>query len=253
MKGLRTYESQRIENGSITTRTELITEEKPLRITINGEPFTVTMRTPDLDKELALGLLHNEDIIQNADQLQIINDIDGEIDTIDIRIDPQYLKSGYMNARNFLSVSSCGVCGKTELPKIDGQIIMENDLDVKMITTGFLHMRELQSNFERSGGCHAAAILNNEGKIIAFAEDIGRHNAVDKTIGSLLLTKQLSDSFIMLVSGRVSYEIIIKCFRSKTPILAAVSAPSSLAIDYAKELGIQLYGFCRENRMTRFA
>jgi FdhD protein len=110
-----------------------------------------------------------------------------------------------------------------------------------------------QSAFEISGGSHAAAIFNRHFQLITVMEDIGRHNAVDKCIGSLLNKGRLSDARYLLVSGRVSYEIITKCFAAGIPVLAAVSAPSSLSVDFAKELGIRLYGFCREGRVTRYA
>lgn len=253
MKGVKIYESQRIEGEHSNKRTESITEEKPLRILINNEPFTVTMRTPGDDKELAIGLLYSEDVIRTIENLSFEITEDDIIDSINIAIPESAIKDGYMNARNFLSISSCGVCGKTSLPIIEGDILSQNTVSKSTILNGFTNMLDHQIVFEQTGGCHAAAILNSEGEIISIAEDIGRHNAVDKVIGKLLLSGNLQNGTSMLVSGRVSYEIIIKSFRAKIPTLAAVSAPSSLAIDYAKELGITLFAFCRKNRITRFS
>jgi len=116
-----------------------------------------------------------------------------------------------------------------------------------------VQLREVQTLFEETGGCHAAGVFNREGQLIFASEDIGRHNAVDKVIGHLLLNNQLSSAKYIVVSGRVSYEIVAKCFAAGIPNLAAVSSPSSLAVDYAKELGISLYAFCRENRITQYA
>jgi formate dehydrogenase accessory protein FdhD len=116
-----------------------------------------------------------------------------------------------------------------------------------------VQLREVQTLFEETGGCHAAGVFNREGQLIFASEDIGRHNAVDKVIGHLLLNNQLRLAKYIVVSGRVSYEIVAKCFAAGIPNLAAVSSPSSLAVDYAKELGLSLFAFCRENRVTQYA
>lgn len=253
LKGVKSYQSQRFENGHSSSNEEAITIEKPLRILINNDPFTVTMRTPGMDQELVNGLLFNEDIVGKKANIEISYSEDKEIDTADIHIPEQELKDGYMNARNFLSVSSCGVCGKTALPEISGKLKKEMTISHEYILKGLDKMRREQSIFEKTGGCHAAAVLDEGGHILTVAEDIGRHNAVDKVIGSLLIRDELKSASVLLVSGRISYEIVIKCFRAGIPVLAAVSAPSSLAIDYAKELGITVFAFCRDTRLTRFA
>ncbi len=234
-------------------QSEMITEEKPLRILINEAPFTVTMRTPGMDIELVCGLLYNEDVIRSTTDLVIVITYGDTMDIAEVSIPEEMLKDGYMNARNFLSVSSCGVCGKTDLPDIQGKLDTASSLSQELILQGLEHMRKNQQVFSATGGCHAAAILDESGQITTIGEDIGRHNAVDKVIGSLLLSDELVDAATLLVSGRISYEIVIKCFRAKIPVLAAVSAPSSLAIDYAKELGITVFAFCRQTRLTRFS
>jgi FdhD protein len=114
-------------------------------------------------------------------------------------------------------------------------------------------MKQAQPKFEQSGGLHAAALFDQTGKMICCFEDIGRHNAVDKCVGFYYLEKNPSQLGMVTVSGRISYEIIAKCFMAKIPVIAAVSAPSSLAVDFAKEWGIQLFAFCRENRFTQYA
>ena len=114
-------------------------------------------------------------------------------------------------------------------------------------------MNATQHAFHLSGGTHAAAAFTLQGELLCSMEDIGRHNAVDKVIGELILTKKLNQASCLTISGRVSYEIIVKCFKAGIPILAAVSAPSSLAVDYAKELGITLFAFCREKRATCYS
>ncbi len=114
-------------------------------------------------------------------------------------------------------------------------------------------MNTFQYNFKQSGGTHAAALFNLKGELLCAMEDIGRHNAVDKAVGKLIMNNELDRAKILTVSGRISYEIIIKCFKANIPFLAAVSAPSSLAVDYAKELGITLFAFCRDNRATCYS
>jgi FdhD protein len=114
-------------------------------------------------------------------------------------------------------------------------------------------MNSLQHNFKQSGGTHAAAAFSIEGNLLFAMEDIGRHNAVDKVVGKLISSDKLDQAKIMTVSGRISYEIVIKCFKAKIPFLAAVSAPSSLGVDYAKELGITLFAFCRDKRATCYS
>lgn len=253
LEGIKSYQSQRLENGHSSVNEEAITVEKPLRILINNDPFTVTMRTPGMDQELVTGLLFNEDIVGKKAKISITYAENKEIDTAMVSISEHELKDGYMNARNFLSVSSCGVCGKTALPEIKGKLESDRVLSQELILRGLDEMRRQQNVFEQTGGCHAAAVMNEQGRILTVAEDIGRHNAVDKVIGSLLGCEELKSAATLLVSGRISYEIVIKCFRAGIPILAAVSAPSSLAIDYAKELGITVFAFCRGNRITQFA
>ena len=155
-----------------------------------------------------------------------------------------------------MSVSSCGICGRTELgdTSFNGESIDNNDkIDISLLNSLFEKMNVMQSDFHQSGGTHAAAIFSINGKLLCSMEDIGRHNAVDKVIGKLILLKTLDNATILTVSGRVSYEIIIKCFKAKIPFLAAVSAPSSLAVDFAKELGITLFAFCRDGRATCYS
>jgi FdhD protein len=230
-----------------------ISVEAPLRISINGEPFTVTMRTPGMDEDLATGLLYSEDIIKDFKKVDFVWKNTSAMDEVNVIIDRTKLREGFMNAKNFLSVSSCGVCGKTELPEISGTIFNKEKITLLNIENGYTAMRKMQHNFNETGGCHAAGILNYNNELIKVREDIGRHNAVDKVIGSLIRHQQLTEAKLLLVSGRISYEIIIKTFRAKIPMIAAVSSPSSLAIDYAKELGITLYAFCRQGKMTQYA
>jgi len=256
----RNYEGKKFEKGLATKIADALTIEEALQININNKPFMVTMRTPGNDKSLVRGMLHTEGIIKNRSyipELKLKKDNNDSIVTVvELSIPKEELGEGYSNSRTLLSVSSCGICGRTELgdTSFDGKTIDNDDkIDIALINSLFEKMSTMQSDFHQSGGTHAAAVFNINGELLCSMEDIGRHNAVDKVIGKLILSKNLDNARILTVSGRVSYEIIIKCFKAKIPFLAAVSAPSSLAVDFAKELGITLFAFCRDGRATCYS
>lgn len=252
------YEALQIKEGSSQKVNDSLVVEAALQININNEPYTVVMRTPDNDIELVRGLLYAEDIYKSDKQLnlEIVEKSENEFCVVNASIPKHQLGKGYLNKRTLLSVSSCGICGKQKLDdiKVTGNVLDSFDListsDLKNL---FSIMQEHQSIFDKTGGSHAAAIFNSDKKLLAIYEDIGRHNAVDKAVGSLLIQNQLKNAKILLVSGRVSYEIISKAFIAKIPVIAAVSACSSLAVDFAKEFGIQLIGFSRDGNATVYA
>lgn len=251
------YQGKKFYAGSNKPVNDNLTVEQALQVNINKESFTITMRTPGDDDDLIRGLLHSEDIYRSPEKLTIsyIENKRTNITEANISINKDLLGKGYLNSRNILSVSSCGICGKKELEDIDDrEKINDHDpLNVDLLFEMFEEMKKGQPTFHQSGGSHAAAAFTNTGKLLAIKEDIGRHNAVDKVIGSLINNNQLQNAKCLLVSGRISYEIVSKAFAGKIPILAAVSAPSTLAVDFAKELGITLLGFCRENKATCYA
>jgi FdhD protein len=216
------------------------------------------MRTPDDDIALIRGLLFAEDIYKSkANFKATIEKEENKIPSIiNVTISKENLGKGYLNKRTLLSVSSCGICGKKELKDIvitGNKLGLETMLTSNIIHKMFLKMNSFQETFKKSGGSHAAAIFNKKNELLTIKEDIGRHNAVDKTIGDLLLENNLKNANYILVSGRVSYEIVSKAFIAKIPIIIAVSGCSSLAVDFAKEFGICLIGFTRENKMTIYA
>ncbi len=257
---IRNYEGKKFDVGAVEKTFDSLTIEEALQINVNDKPFTVSMRTPGEDMSLVRGLLHSEDIINDPNfQPDVIlkkeND-KGIVTIVNVTIPEDKLGSGYANSRNLLSVSSCGICGKTELGDLAfiGKTIDDTKkIDVSSIHQLFKKMNVSQHDFKQSGGTHAAAAFSLEGKMLCSMEDIGRHNAVDKVIGKLIMLNRLKEAKIITVSGRISYEIVIKCFKAKMPFLAAVSAPSSLAVDYAKELGITLFAFCRDKRVTCYS
>jgi FdhD protein len=256
----RNYQGKKFNNNNIDKIVDALTIEEALQININNKPFTVSMRTPGNDIELVRGLLHAEGVINNIDFIPEIslkkeND-NGIVTIVNVNIPEKELGEGYSNSRSLLSVSSCGICGKTELSDLAfiGKTIDDNNkIDIGLIHSLFNKMNNFQYDFRESGGTHAAAAFTLNGKLLCAMEDIGRHNAVDKILGKLINNQELNDAKIMTVSGRISYEIIIKCFKARIPFLAAVSAPSSLAVDYAKELGITLFAFCRDQRATCYS
>ena len=247
---------QALKNGQPVS--DALVVEVPVQLFIEKEPLTVSMCTPTHIREWAYGILFTEGIIRSADQ--VLSYSEEEVDhQITIRVTLNNATQAITNKRSLLSVSACGICGKTafEPPTLRddrgadderSSMTLREDIAKMMV-----QLRESQTLFEETGGCHAAGVFNREGQLIFASEDIGRHNAVDKVIGHLLLNNQLRSAKYIVVSGRVSYEIVAKCFAAGIPNLAAVSSPSSLAVDYAKELGLSLFAFCRENRVTQYA
>ncbi|CAM1358907.1 formate dehydrogenase accessory sulfurtransferase FdhD [Tenacibaculum xiamenense] len=258
MEQVRVYDAIKASQENSLKLEDKLVIEAPLQININNQPYTVVMRTPGDDKYLIRGLLFAEDIYKKYDNFNAerIDEDEYFNNVIDITIAKSDLGKGYLNKRTLLSVSSCGICGKKEIEdiKVEGSVL-HNRLKLSFvdIQNMFDIMTRQQNAFKLTGGSHACAIFDNNKSIITSKEDIGRHNAVDKCIGHLLELNKLTQASIMLVSGRVSYEIVSKAFFAKIPIIIAVSACSSLAVDFAKEFGICLIGFTRQNKMTIYS
>ena len=244
-------------DGQPVESSEALAGEEALQIRINGRAYTITMRTPGQEKFLAAGLLFTERVIQRPED--VINMIEtpatngNHVLIVDAQIREEILVGKNLFNRSIASSASCGVCGKIDFcdlgvpePPFGNSL----KLDIRRIPDLLRQMHARQSAFERTGGSHAAAIFSIDGALLSIQEDIGRHNAVDKVIGELFLRKGLDNAAIMLVSGRVSYEIVSKCAAASIPFLLAVSAPSSLAVDLCGRQGITLIGFCRDNRAT---
>jgi FdhD protein len=252
---------QALKNGQPVS--DALVVEVPIQLFIEEEPLTVSMCTPTHIREWVYGILFTEGIIRSADQVLSYSEEEVDHQTT-IRVTLNNSTQAITNKRSLLSVSACGICGKTAFEPAtrsdDEQSSMTPSDDERSsmtlrenIAQMMVQLRDSQTLFEETGGCHAAGVFNREGQLIFASEDIGRHNAVDKVIGHLLLNNQLRSAKYIVVSGRVSYEIVAKCFAAGIPNLAAVSSPSSLAVDYAKELGLSLFAFCRENRITQYA
>ena len=250
----------RRRDGEITSASDSVAVEEPLEIRVNGQAVAVTMRTPGSgeDTELALGFLHGEGITTHNQVARVREcrapEGDGGIAEVDLRgeLDPA---GGWQ--RQFYATSSCGICGKASIdavraaadPVQDGPIIASRVLDALPEA-----LRENQRVFERTGGLHAAGLFNSTGELVVLREDVGRHNAVDKVIGRALMRELVPlDDQILLVSGRASFEIVQKAVLAGIPILAAVSAPSSLAVRLAEEANMTLIGFLRPGGFNIYA
>lgn len=252
------YDGLTITQNSQSKVTDGIVVEAALQININAESYTVVMRTPGNDFELIRGLLYAEDIYKGKENLvfEIVEENSNGFSIINVHIPKEKLGKGYLNKRTLLSVSSCGICGKQELSDIEltGRRLKSSKIpNFEKVREMSDQMSEHQQVFENTGGSHAASIFDENYALLTIKEDIGRHNAVDKSVGELVNSNTIQHAKYLLVSGRVSYEIVSKAFIAKIPTIIAVSACSSLAIDYAKEFGICLIGFSRENKMTIYS
>jgi len=252
----RKYTAWQITTSEITPTEDDLVSEVPLTIVIGDEPLTTTMQTPGDEEDLVRGLLYTEGIWKRTDEplqwVRFEQDDQGYIHKVYLA--SQLTSDSVINKRSLLSVSACGICGKTEFLPASGKPL---EVDAKAFTIDlemlFGEMRAHQTLFTRTGGCHAAAAFATDHQLLGVREDIGRHNAVDKVIGMLIDQSRLRDAAVLTVSGRVSYEIIAKAFAAGIPVVAAVSSVSGLAVDYARELGITLIGFCREGRATIYS
>jgi len=253
------YEGIKFQHGQSERVDDALTTEEALQININSAPFTVIMQTPGDEPEMVRGLLYSEDIYKKEEafklEIEQRNEL-GYITKVNVVIDESLLGTGYANNRSMLSVSSCGICGKRELGDLavkGSQLAVHKRFNPLKLDEMYEVMEKAQTTFQTTGGSHGAAAFTMSGEFLTLKEDIGRHNAVDKVIGTLLNTHGLKQANCLLVSGRISYEIVTKAFVAKIPVLVAVSAPSTLAVDYAKELGITLFAFTRKGKTTCYS
>ncbi|MEM9487986.1 MAG: formate dehydrogenase accessory sulfurtransferase FdhD [Myxococcota bacterium] len=232
--------------------------EAPLELRWAGRPQVVTMRTPGRDVELIHGLLFAEGVIDTGQSLPAVrapDDLPGHArgDVLDIDL----VAPTEVAPRTLLSSSSCGVCGKTALAELDRQLpVCRSDLRVTAACIAALpeRVRGTQAVFARTGGLHAAAACDPSGQVVAVREDVGRHNAVDKLVGWALAARRVPCAeLILCVSGRLSFEIVQKAAAAGFPVIVAVSAPSSLAVDLAERYRITLCGFTRDQRFNIYS
>lgn len=258
LSNISTYKGKFFNGDNFSGVDDILAIEVALSIAVNSVPFTVTMQTPGNEKELVRGLLFSENIIRTINEHPEIEitgtNNEGFINSVNVKIAPHLILKDFAGTRNVISASSCGICGKTSLDDLESEKVLNNELlDPALVGEMFDKVSAVQKTFRQSGGTHAAGAFSLSGEMLAMQEDIGRHNAVDKVIGFLLNQKMLHLAKCLTVSGRISYEIVSKAKAANIPFLAAVSAPSSLAVDHAEESGISLMAFCRNNKLTVYS
>jgi len=255
-------EGLRVRPAATESVRDVLPVEAPLQVRVNGAPFTVTMRTPGADRWLVRGLLHTEGILlpggAEPELAEKRHPETGEVVCISVTVPPETVQRPIGEIRTFVSASSCGLCGSKELPEtrcltpVRGLGFPAVEL-ARRAPAMMAAMRSRQSAFDAAGGTHASAIFRPDGACLAVFEDIGRHNAVDKIVGWAIEHDPEAAGRILAVSGRVSWEIVLKAWRAGFAALLAVSAPSDLAVETARRAGIVLAAFCRDDRATLYA
>ncbi|PKZ66640.1 sulfurtransferase FdhD [Gordonia terrae] len=256
----------RLRGAHSSVRPDTPAVEEPLEIRVGGKPLAITMRTPGHDLELAHGFLATEGVVARRNDVTAARYCDGVDDAghntynvLDVTLAPGVTPPDPSIERNFYTTSSCGMCGRASLeairlltthsPANDHTIV-----DARVISELPIKLRQYQKVFATTGGLHGAALFDTDGTMLVTREDVGRHNAVDKVIGWSLLHDQIPlRGRILMVSGRASFELAQKAVMAGLPILAAVSAPSSLAVDLAADSGLTLAGFVRGSDMNIYA
>jgi FdhD protein len=243
-------------------RIDTLTSEEPLEIRVGRKPLAVTMRTPGDELDLALGFLFTEGIIGAADEVHSAILCAGDTDentfnVVDVTLAPHVPEPDLGAERNFYTTSSCGVCGKASIDAI--RVRSRYAVDGPTVSPVVLaqlpdRLRDAQRGFARTGGLHAAGLFTAEGDLLAAREDVGRHNAVDKLVGWALRENRLPLSgLVLLLSGRAGFELVQKAWMAGVGLVAAVSAPSTLAVDLAEEAGMTLVGFLRAPTMNVYS
>jgi FdhD protein len=255
-RNILTVPIQKIEPGGASLRAQdLVAVEEPLQIRLGGSDVAITMRTPGQDRELALGFLYTEGMLASPDQIA------------DVRVDDAgavivSLISGTapdIDARRFYVTSSCGICGKASIDALaaSGCAMLpagQPKLAADLVPHFPAKLREAQAIFEHTGGLHAAGLFNTAGELLYLREDVGRHNAVDKLIGAAFLERRLPlGEHVLMLSGRISFELVQKAVTAGIAIVIAVGAPSSLAIETALRFGMTLIGFVRGGHFNVYA
>ena len=255
-----------VENHLVRSRPDQIAVEEPLEIRLSPkQTVAVTMRTPGADFDLTAGFLYSEGVVSHRKDLYRMSycvdpDIDGDqrYNIINIALREGLLPDLQPLERHFFTTSACGVCGKASIEALQlrGCPVIPTGMKVPVEVIYSLpdKLRSAQGIFTATGGLHAAALFDAEGQLLRLREDVGRHNALDKLVGSALLADELPlHNHIVMVSGRSSFEILQKCITAGVPIVCAVSAPSSLAVALAREFGITLVGFLRGQRFNVYS
>jgi FdhD protein len=254
-----------VRRGGAAAARDFVAVEEPMEVRVNGESFAVIMRTPGHDRDLTAGFLLAEDVIHSVDEIGVIEYCDdtteeGRGNTMNVVVTGgavDRLAARVADRRQVTMNSSCGLCGRRSIESLQSRVTAvrgEWQVGGDVIASLPDRLRASQAAFESTGGIHAAGLFDRAGALQESAEDVGRHNAVDKIIGRTLLQGiHPLDGSILLVSGRTSFELVQKALLGGVPLIAAVSAPSSLAIDLAERSGITLCGFVRGPHFNIYA
>jgi FdhD protein len=253
----------RYRDGVVDHRPDALAAEEPMEIRVNGRPLTVTMRTPGSDFDLAVGFLVSEGVVHRASDVMAVRycagataDGSNTYNVVDVQLAGNVTPPDASLERNFYTTSSCGLCGKASLEAVrtvSAWSVEDDPLRVRADVVVSLpdRLRAAQKVFDSTGGLHAAGLFSATGELLTLREDVGRHNAVDKVVGDSVLSGRLPlRESILMVSGRASFELVQKAVMAGIPMLAAVSAPSSLAVDLAEDNGLTLVGFLRGSSMN---
>jgi FdhD protein len=254
-----------LRQGQAAAERDSVAVEEPMEVRVNGASFAVIMRTPGADRDLAAGFLLAEDVIRSADEIGTIEycqdvEDEGRDNTINVTVTggaAERLAARLGERRQVTMTSSCGLCGRRTIESLQSRVaVVRGDWTVGADVIASLpdRLRASQAVFDSTGGLHAAGLFDRSGTLQMSAEDVGRHNAVDKIAGRTLLEgRHPLDSSILLVSGRTSFELVQKALLAGIPVIAAVSAPSSLAIQLAEQAEITLCGFVRGPRFNIYS
>jgi len=235
---------ERLDGESRTAHADRVVVEAPLQLRARGTPVATIMRTPGNDLELVRGLLYAESVAA-----AVFAQVDD--DAVEIDVDPAAFAG-----RGLLASAACGVCGRVAIADLElraREIVADTAIDAWVLATLPQTLRDAQSLFGQTGGLHAAALCTLSGEVVAVREDVGRHNAVDKLVGWALVERVEPARHVLFLSGRLGYELVQKAIMLGVPIVAAVSAPSSLAIELAERFGVGLVGFVRGDRCNVYA
>lgn len=256
---VRAFDVLRVTADGTGQERDRVAVELALELRLNSEPFSVIMRTPGDDRHLALGFLLSESVVTSPAEIERI-DLDEAENVINIWLTPdRHAAAGraLSDRRQVAMNSSCGMCGRRSLEAlvIDARPLPVSWQVSEDVLLGLpVALGAAQAAFAETGGLHAAGLFDLDGRLVASAEDVGRHNAVDKLVGRMFLDARLPlDGLLLVVSGRSSFEIVQKAWLAGLHLVAAVSAPSSLAVDLAREAGMTLLGFVREGRFNVYA
>lgn len=249
-----------LEPSAELARLDQVAHEEPLELQLDGASFAVVMRTPGHDEELGTGFLFTEGVIRSLSELEsmqhctVVPVPEAEDNVLQVRLKTPIDQARFR--RNLFASSSCGVCGKATLEnalRTEGPLQSSLRVSRARITSLPAQLRAAQPAFSTTGGLHAAALFTKDAEVLVVREDVGRHNAVDKVVGYALRAGLSFEDTVLMVSGRLSFELVQKAVAARIPVLAGISAPTSLAVRMAEALGVTLVGFVREGSMNVYS